>query len=57
MTLTIKKSNSTSKDIVVSNGRIKFGEIINGKFVQTYQATKSVQAIIDRFVSKNSLAK
>ena len=55
MTLSIKNSNSTSKTIVVANGRIKVGEIVNGAFSQTYQATKSVQAIIDRFVAKNYL--
>lgn len=55
MKISIKKSNSTSSTIVVANGRIKVGEILNGKFTQTCPATKSVQSIINNFLAKNNI--
>ena len=46
MKISIKKSNTTNKQIAVINGRIKVGEVINGLIVPSVKNQSVLNAII-----------
>ena len=55
MKYTIKKSESTDKLIVVVNGRVKVGEVLEGKIIATGRLSDAQVKTLSTFARKNNL--
>lgn len=52
MKISVRKSRTTDKQIAVINGRIKIGEMQNGKLVALPNIRKSEKLAIDKYNEK-----